>query len=64
MNLKQYLTAAAAIFAIVALAHLVRAVMNWPIVIAGWIVPMWLSWLGFVIAGGLSYFGLSLAKRA
>jgi hypothetical protein len=38
--------------------------MNWPIVIAGWIVPMWLSWLGFVIAGGLGYFGLTLAKRA
>jgi hypothetical protein len=38
--------------------------MDWPIVIAGWIVPIWLSWLAFVIAGALGYLGLSLAKRA
>jgi hypothetical protein len=38
--------------------------MDWPIVIAGWIVPIWLSWLAFVIAGALGWFGLTLAKRA
>jgi hypothetical protein len=54
---------AGAIFALVALAHLVRAVMHWPIVIAGWIVPIWLSWLAFVVAAALGYFGLTLAKR-
>jgi hypothetical protein len=64
MDLKRYLTMAGAIFVLVALAHLVRAVMDWPIVIAGWIVPIWLSWLAFVIAGALGYLGLSLAKRA
>jgi hypothetical protein len=64
MDLKRYLMMAGAIFALVALAHLVRALMDWPIVIAGWIVPIWLSWLAFVIAGALGYVGLSLAKRA
>ena len=64
MDRNQYLTVAGTIFVIVALAHLVRAVMDWPIVIAGWIVPIWLSWLAFVIAGALGYLGLSLAKRA
>lgn len=64
MDRKQYLTLAGAIFVVVALAHLVRAVMDWPIVIAGWIVPMWLSWPAFVIAGALGYVGLTLAKRA
>jgi len=64
MDLKRYLMMAGAIFVAVALAHLVRALMDWPIVIAGWIVPTWLSWLAFVIAGALGYLGLSLAKRA
>jgi hypothetical protein len=64
MDLKRYLMMAGAIFVLVALAHLVRALMDWPIVIAGWIVPIWLSWLAFVIAGALGYVGLSLAKRA
>ena len=54
---------AGAIFALVALAHLLRAVMDWPILIAGWMVPIWLSWLAFVVAGALSWFGLSLARR-
>ncbi|HWF64249.1 MAG TPA: hypothetical protein VN685_06535 [Rhizomicrobium sp.] len=64
MDRKNYLTLASAIFALVALAHLVRALLNWPISIDGWIVPVWLSWLAFVVAGALSWFGWNLAKRA
>jgi hypothetical protein len=37
--------------------------MNWPVVIADWSVPMWVSWVGLVIAGGLAFFGLRLAAR-
>jgi hypothetical protein len=64
MDKQSYLRLAGAIFVLVALAHLVRAVMDWPIVIAGWIVPIWLSWLAFVIAGALGYVGMTLARRA
>ena len=63
MDTKGYLRLAGAIFALVALAHLVRAVLNWPIVIAGWIVPIWLSWVAFLVAGALSWFGWNLSKR-
>ena len=63
MDQKNYLTVTAMIFAVVALAHLVRAAMGLSVVIAGWIVPMWLSWAAFVVAGGLSYFGWTLAKK-
>jgi hypothetical protein len=31
--------------------------------IYSWTVPMWLSWIGLVVAEGLSYFGISLAMR-
>lgn len=64
MTRKTYLTLAGVIFALVSLAHLLRAAMGWPVMIAGWNVPLWLSWVAFVIAGTLSYFGWSLAKRA
>jgi hypothetical protein len=40
-----------------------RIYMNWPVVIADWSVPMWVSWVGLVIAGGLAFFGLRLAAR-
>jgi hypothetical protein len=40
-----------------------RIFFGWPAVIGGWTVPMWLSWIGLVVAGGLSYFGINLAMR-
>ena len=44
-----------AIFLIVAVAHALRLVFKWEVVIAGWQVPMWLSAVAFVIAGYLAY---------
>lgn len=63
MDKKSYLQVTGAIFALAALAHLIRAVLDWPIVIAGWIVPVWLSWLAFLTSGTLSGFGWNLARR-
>jgi len=63
MDQRIFLLVAGVIFAVVALLHLLRIYMGWPIVIGSWTVPMWLSWIGLVVAGGLSYFGLSLAAR-
>ena len=51
---KTFNVVASVIFAPVALLHPLRIYMGW---------PMWVSWIGFVVAGGLSYFGLSLATR-
>jgi hypothetical protein len=55
---------ASVIFALVALLHLLRIYMGWPIVIGSWTAPMWVSWTGIVVGGGLSYFGLILASRS
>ena len=63
VNQRTFNVLASVIFAMVALLHLLRIYMGWPIVIGSWTAPMWVSWIGFVVAGGLSYFGLSLATR-
>ena len=64
MDQKTFTLIAGAIFAVVALLHLLRVYMAWPVTIGGWTVPMWVSWIAFVVAGGLSYFGLRhLAQR-
>ena len=63
MDQKTFTILAGVIFAVVALLHVLRILMGWPAAIGGWAVPMWLSWVGVVVAGGLSYFGLSLAMR-
>jgi len=63
MNQKTFTILASVIFALVALFHVLRIFLGWPAVIAGWTVPMWLSWIGLVVAGGLSCFGINLAMR-
>jgi len=64
MTEKTFSTVAAVIFAVVALLHLLRLVMGWAIVIDSWTAPMWVSWVGLVVAGGLSYYGARLAMRS
>ena len=64
LDQKTFVLLAGVVFAIVALAHLLRIFMGWPIVIDTWTVPMWLSWIALVIAGGLGFYGLSLVSRS
>jgi len=33
-----------------------------PVTIGEWAAPMWVSWAGVIVAGGLSYFGLRFAR--
>jgi hypothetical protein len=63
MDRKTFFIVAGIIFALVALVHLARIYMGWPVVIGDWSVPIWVSWIGLVVAGGLAIFGLRLAAR-
>ena len=63
MSQKTFTTIASVIFGIVALLQLLRIFLGWSVVIGGWMVPMWFSWIGVVVAGGMSYFGISLARK-
>jgi hypothetical protein len=49
--------------AAVALFHLVRIFMAWTVDIGDWSVPMWFSWIGLIVAGGLAFFGFRLAAH-
>jgi hypothetical protein len=59
MDQETFSIVAGVIFTAVAL----RIYMDWPVMIGGWSVPMWVSWIGLVVAGGLAFFGLRLAER-
>jgi hypothetical protein len=60
--MRAYLQISAALFGVIALAHLLRLFRHWPIDFAGHIVPMWASWLGLVLAGGLSIWAVRLIR--
>ena len=51
---KPFTKLATLIFAVVALAHLLRLIYGWVVTIVGADVPMWASGLGFVIAAALA----------
>jgi hypothetical protein len=52
--MKPFTTLAIVVFAIVTF-HVLRILMEWEVVIQGVVVPMWLSYLGLIIAGGLAF---------
>jgi Mn2+/Fe2+ NRAMP family transporter len=64
MSRRAYLLVSAVIFSLVALLYLARIVFGWSAVIGGWSVPMWLSWVGIIVAGALAYFGFILARQS
>lgn len=43
------------IISIVGLSHLYRALTNLPMSVGSWIVPIWVSYLAFVVLAYLSY---------
>jgi hypothetical protein len=63
MNDKLFHLIAGTIFALVSLLHVLRIYMGWSVVVGGWSAPMWVSWIGLVVAGGLAYFALTLKSH-
>ncbi|MBI4489032.1 MAG: hypothetical protein HY694_08090 [Deltaproteobacteria bacterium] len=63
MSKKTFAFTAGAIFALIALLHLLRIVFGWHAEIGGWEVPTWISWVAVIIAAYLGYEGIRLGKR-
>lgn len=61
MNQKTYFTVTGLIFLVMAILHAARITYGWEAIINGWNVPLWLSWVAFVVSGYLAYRGLILS---
>ena len=57
-----YSRLAGTIFAIVAILQLIRALAASPVTIAGTAIPVWASWVAFVIAAALAWIGIRSAR--
>lgn len=62
MTARRFSRFAAAVFAIVAVLHLARAALGWAVTIGPYDVPLWMSWIGFVVAGALARTGFGAAR--
>ncbi len=52
--MKPFTTIAVVIFLVVAALHVLRLIFGWEAVITGMVVPMWVSVVGIIVAGGLA----------
>ena len=64
MTARTYFLATAILFSVIALVHLVRIILGWEATVAGWPLPMWLSWAAIVVTAVIAFYGLRLARRS
>lgn len=63
MNRKRYFFATAVVFAVIGLLHLWRIVIGWEAVVAGWAVPVWISWIALLVTAVLAFFGFTYGRK-
>lgn len=52
--MKPFTTIAVILFSLIAVIHLLRLFAGWQIIVIGFVIPVWWSVIGLVIAGGLA----------
>ncbi len=62
MDKKDYFIVSIIIFILAGLLHLIRAVNGWDMVVGGFIIPLWLSWLVVIILAFMVWQGIKLRK--
>ena len=62
MTQRTFAFVTAILFSLIALLHAVRLLRGWHVTIGDIVVPVWVSWIGLVIAAYLAYEGFRLSK--
>jgi hypothetical protein len=63
MTSKTYSFASGIVFLVVAVVHAIRLINGWNVVMGSWMVPLWASWLGVIVAAFLAWQGLKHGGR-
>ena len=63
LSTKTYFQISGIIFFIVGLLHLLRLFTGWTVILAGFVIPLWVSILGVLLAWCLAYSAWSLGKK-
>jgi hypothetical protein len=55
MKERGFFTTVGVVFLLVFVVHLLRVVNGWSFVVGSYEVPMWVSWVAFLLTGYLSF---------
>ena len=61
---RNYVLVTGAIFGLVAILQVIRALNQWPVHIGTTEIPVWASWIAAVVAGGLCVWAFSSRASA
>ena len=64
MSNRQYLVVSATIFTLVCIAHVFRAIGGAPVQVGEYAMPMYVSWIAAVVAGGLAISAAHVLRQA
>ena len=64
MSQKSFSLAAGVLFLLIALGHVLRIALGASLVVQNIPIPMWVSWIAFIVTGFLAYEGLRLSRRS
>jgi hypothetical protein len=63
MKQKTYFGLTSFVFLLVGVMHALRLLNGWHVVFGSTTIPLWVSWIGLIVGGTLSYQGYRLAKK-
>ena len=63
MKRGAFLLVTSSIFALIALLHALRLIYGWNVTIGEWAVPVWVSAVGFLLAGYLACQGFLFKRK-
>ncbi len=62
MKQKEFMMIAKVLFATIAVVHLARAILGWPVQIIDINIPVWVSYIVAILFGYLAYTGYRSTK--
>ena len=62
MSNKSYYLVVELMFVLITLLHVARVILGWDAFINDVFIPMWVSYLGIIVAGSLAYWTWKISK--
>ncbi len=62
MGHREYCVVSGVLFVLVALAHLLRIAYGMSVQVDDYLVPMWVSWCGFIVPGALAVWAFRISR--
>lgn len=61
--MRAYVLISGTVFGAVAFGHVIKLFLDWPVQVAGWVLPTWVSWVAILAAGTLCVWAFRLIGK-